>query len=84
MANQAGALCGRLFSDLGAEVIKIEPPTGDVSRTLAPFAHGVESGNPGLQFAYFNSGKKSVVLDLFDKQDKQIFLELVKTNRNPT
>ena len=80
MANQAGALCGRLFSDLGAEVIKIEPPTGDVSRTLAPFAHGVESGNPGLQFAYFNSGKKSVVLDLFDKQDKQIFLELVKTS----
>jgi len=79
LADRAGALCGRLFSDLGAEVIKIEPPTGAATRTLGPFAHRLENADTGIPFIYFNAGKKSITLDLFDQRDKQTFLELVKT-----
>lgn len=80
LADRAGALCGRLFSDLGAEVIKIEPPTGAASRTLAPFAQRLKHDDSSLQFTHFNAGKKSVVLDLFNRHDKQIFLKLVKSS----
>lgn len=53
-----GELCGRLLGDLGAEVIKVEPPGGSPARTLAP-CHGEVS----LFWAVRNAGKKSVVVD---------------------
>ena len=54
-----GELCGRLLADLGAEVIKIEPPAGSPARRLAPLHAGVS-----LFFAVRNAGKKSVAVDL--------------------
>ena len=54
-----GELCGRLLADLGAEVIKVEPPAGSAARGLAPLHEGVS-----LFFAVRNAGKKSVALDL--------------------
>jgi crotonobetainyl-CoA:carnitine CoA-transferase CaiB-like acyl-CoA transferase len=54
-----GELCGRLLADLGAEVIKVEPPAGSPARGLAPLHDGVS-----LFFAVRNAGKKSVALDL--------------------
>lgn len=54
-----GELCGRLLADLGAEVIKVEPPNGSPARSLAPVHEGVS-----LFFAVRNAGKKSVALDL--------------------
>ncbi|TDN68780.1 CoA transferase family III [Paraburkholderia sp. BL10I2N1] len=55
----AGPFCTALLSDLGAEVIKIEPPTGDDYRLVGPFADG-ESG----LFAAMNRNKQSIVIDL--------------------
>ena len=55
----AGPLCSALLGDLGAEVIKIEPPGGDDYRAIGPFAHG-ESG----LFSAMNRNKQSVVIDL--------------------
>ena len=37
MAGVEGQLCGRLLADLGAEIIKIEPPQGDPARRIGPF-----------------------------------------------
>jgi crotonobetainyl-CoA:carnitine CoA-transferase CaiB-like acyl-CoA transferase len=54
-----GELCGRLLADLGADVIKVEPPGGSPARELAPHAKGV-----GLFFAYRNAGKRSVIIDV--------------------
>jgi CoA:oxalate CoA-transferase len=55
----SGPLCGRLLADLGAEVVKIEPPTGDVTRTVLPFVSGMSP-----YFAQMNAGKRNVSLDL--------------------
>lgn len=55
----AGPLCSALLGDLGAEVIKIEPPTGDDYRAIGPFSGG-ESG----LFNAMNRNKQSVVIDL--------------------
>ncbi|MGF6599278.1 CoA:oxalate CoA-transferase [Paraburkholderia sp. GAS448] len=55
----AGPFCTALLSDLGADVIKIEPPTGDDYRSVGPFADG-ESG----LFAAMNRNKQSIVIDL--------------------
>jgi crotonobetainyl-CoA:carnitine CoA-transferase CaiB-like acyl-CoA transferase len=55
----AGPLCGVLLADLGAEVVKVEPPGGDAYRYVMPVAAGV-----GRFFLPLNRGKRSVVLDL--------------------
>ena len=56
----AGPYCGLLLADMGAEVIKIEPPEGDIARKVSP--HFI--GEHNAYFASLNRNKKSVVLDL--------------------
>ena len=55
----AGPLCGVLLADLGADVVKVEPPAGDGYRHVMPVAPGV-----GRYFVPLNRGKRSVVVDL--------------------
>ena len=59
----AGPYCGKLFADLGAEVIKIEPPEGDRSRRLGPFPNDAPDREKGGLYLHLNTGKKSVTLD---------------------
>jgi crotonobetainyl-CoA:carnitine CoA-transferase CaiB-like acyl-CoA transferase len=79
----AGEYCGKLLADFGAEIIKIEQPgQGSDSRRKGPFASGVSAENineaSGL-FAYLNTNKRSVTLDLSTPQGKQTFLRLLST-----
>ena len=55
----SGPYCTRLLADLGAEVIKIEPPEGDFIRTQPPIRAGKSA-----YFAHLNCGKKSLAIDL--------------------
>ena len=61
LADEKGELCGRLLADLGADVIRVEPRQGAVSRRLPPFAPGSEAS---LYFAVRNAGKRGAVADL--------------------
>ena len=69
----AGPYCTMVLSDLGARVIKIEPPNGDDSRNFGPFKDGVST-----YFLSLNRGKESIKLNLKDKKDKAIFFKLIK------
>ena len=61
LADEKGELCGRLLADLGAEVIRLEPPEGAFSRTLPPFT---PDGRASLYFAVRNAGKRGGIVDL--------------------
>ena len=65
-----GWLCGKLLADLGADVVKVEPPGGDPGRRLGPFARS-RDGDPEANLAWWfaNRGKRSVVADLADPAD---------------
>ena len=64
IADGKGEYCGKLLADLGADVIKIEPPGGQCTRALAPFYKDTPSRDGSLSFLYPNANKRSLVLDL--------------------
>ncbi|QCO57045.1 CoA transferase (plasmid) [Pseudorhodobacter turbinis] len=70
----AGPFCTALMADLGAEVIKIEPPQGDDYRHIGPFVDGHSA-----LFALTNRGKSSVVLDLKADEGKAVARQLAAT-----
>jgi crotonobetainyl-CoA:carnitine CoA-transferase CaiB-like acyl-CoA transferase len=70
----AGPHCTRLLADLGAEVIKIEAPEGDMMRTRPPLRNGASTS-----FGQLNAGKKSIVLDLKTAQAVEAVHRLVAT-----
>ena len=73
----AGPLCGKLMAGFGAEVIKVEPPSGDVSRTLGPFPEDVPNPEASGLFLYLNAGKKSVVVDNDNPSHRRRLRELI-------
>ncbi len=70
----AGPLCTMLLADMGAEVIKVEPPEGEETRAFGPpFIEGVSG-----PFLAVNRNKKSVTLNLKHPRGQALFLELVR------
>ena len=68
----SGPFCTMLLADMGAEVIKIEPPKGDNVRNQGDMVDGFSS-----YFAQFNRNKKSVILDLYAESEKDILRSLL-------
>lgn len=66
-----GPTCGMVFADLGAEVIKVEPPKGDNTRNLLGSGAGF--------YPLFNRNKKSLVLDLKTPEGREAVLKLIAT-----
>ncbi|MCL6644254.1 MAG: CoA transferase [Dehalococcoidia bacterium] len=79
-ADETAAYCGRLLADLGAEVIKVEPPGGGRLRRARPFVRGHE-GDPNASLAFWvhNTSKKSVVLDLETDEGRTLARKLALT-----
>jgi len=75
MADEKGELCGRLLADLGAEVIRVEPPGGASSRRLPPFAPDAVTS---LYFAVRNAGKRGLELDVTAAADRERLHDLLR------
>jgi crotonobetainyl-CoA:carnitine CoA-transferase CaiB-like acyl-CoA transferase len=74
----AGPYGGKLLADLGADVLKAEPPTGDPSRTRGPFRNGRPDPEASGFYLYLNAGKRGIVLDLTDEAGRTALLDLVE------
>ncbi len=79
LTEREGHLCGRLLADLGAEVIKVEPPQGDPLRHLGPFKGDVPDRESCLPFINLNTNKLGVAIDATDPSGREAFLRLART-----
>ena len=76
LTQAEGLLCGQILSDLGADVIQVEPPGGAAGRRLAPFAEGhVNDVEHSLFWWSYSSGKRSLLIDI--DSERATFLKLV-------
>ncbi len=67
----AAAYAAKLLADLGATVVKVEPPTGDPSRRRGPFRKGQEDPEASGEYLALNANKRSMVLDLTMPQGRE-------------
>ncbi len=75
----AGPFCAKLLGDLGADVVKVEPPDGgDRSRALGPFPGGHPDLERSAAFFYFNTSKRGLTLDLSSAQGRAQLQRLVR------
>ncbi len=74
----SGVYCTKLLADLGADVIKIEPPEGDPMRYIGPFYHDDVHPEKSLYFWHFNTSKRSITLNLETIDGRELFKKLVK------
>ena len=79
LTDEKGFICGKVLADLGADVIKIERPGGDLARSIGPFYHDIVHPEKSLYWFAFNGNKKSITLDIERTDGQEIFKELVKT-----
>lgn len=77
LTGPQGVFCAKLLADLGADVVRVEPPQGDPMRRLPPFTQG-GGEEESLFFWYFNTNKRSAALNLSDRAGREAFLRLVR------
>jgi crotonobetainyl-CoA:carnitine CoA-transferase CaiB-like acyl-CoA transferase len=70
--------CTKLLADMGADVIKIEPPAGEESRRMPPFKDDMPHRETSLYFLHFNTNKRSITLDVASTDGRAIFLALAR------
>ena len=79
LTDEKGLLCGKILGDLGADVIKIEPPGGDPSRNIGPFYHDEPDPEKSLHWFALNTSKRGITLDITRKDGQEIFKKLVES-----
>ena len=78
LTGEPGFLAGKLLAELGADVIKVEPPAGDPARRRGPFVNGTADPERSLLWLALNTSKRGVTLDLTHARGQAIFLELCR------
>jgi benzylsuccinate CoA-transferase BbsE subunit len=79
LAGEMGLFCGKILGDLGADVIKIEPPGGDPARRIGPFYHNDPDPGKSLFWFAYNTSKRGITLDIETADGRDIFKRLVQT-----
>lgn len=70
--------CGKLLADLGAEVVKVEPPGGDEARQYGPFPGDEPHPEKSGLFLYLNLNKRGVTLDIATERGREILRNLLR------
>lgn len=78
LTDAKGLLAGRVFGDLGADVIKIEKPGGDDSRRIGPFYHDTVDPEKSLFWFVYSMNKRSITLDIETTEGRRLLKELAK------
>ena len=73
----AGAFCSKLFADFGADVIKVEPPSGDPTRSLGPFPDGNSVPEASGMFIYLNANKRGATLNLESERGRSLAADMM-------
>src|SRR5215813_7755824 len=79
LADEQAEYCGLALAGLGADVVKVEPPGGSPTRRIGPFYEDREDRERSLFFWQYNRGKRSIVLDLRQSDDRDRFSSLIAT-----
>jgi len=79
LTDEKALLCGKILGDLGADVIKIERPGGDLARNIGPFYHDEVDPEKSLFWWAYNTSKRGITLDIETSEGQETFKKLVKT-----
>src|SRR5438105_6968490 len=79
LADETGQFCGKLLGDLGADVVKIEPPGGEPCRRVGPFLDDIPHPERSLSFWYYNTSKRGITLNLETEDGCELFRRLAAT-----
>ncbi len=77
LCDEKGAFAGKLFADMGAEVVKVEHPAGDPTRAYGPFLEDQPGPERSLWFWHYNTSKLGVTLDIDQPEGQVLFRRLV-------
>ena len=78
LTTERGLLCGQILADLGADVIKIEPPGGSSARKLGPFYQDQEDAENSLYWWAYNRNKRGVTLDITRSEGQDLLRRLAR------
>lgn len=76
LTGEEALIAGKILGDLGADVVKIEPPGGDRARARGPFLGGIPGPERSLSWMVFNSSKRGITLDLGSVDGRALFERL--------
>jgi crotonobetainyl-CoA:carnitine CoA-transferase CaiB-like acyl-CoA transferase len=79
LATERGLLCGQLLGDLGAEVIKVEPPGGSPARRVGPFLDDEPHPDRSLYWWAYNRNKRGITLDIDRPEGRALLKRLAAT-----
>ena len=77
LSGPEAVFCGKLLADYGADVVRVEPPGGDPSRSFGPFAQDQRGPDRSLYFLFYNTNKRSITLDIHTERGRELFRRLV-------
>ena len=79
LSGPLGVYCGKLMADMGADVIKVEPPGGDPMRHIGPFAHDRPGPDSSLYWLHFATNRQSITLDVTSADGAALLRRLANT-----
>ena len=74
-------MCGRILADLGADVVKVEPPGGESDRLVPPFVGDIENSERSIPWLAANVNKRGITCDLASSDGRQLFARLASAAR---